>query len=125
MTEMAGGGVWLHAYGEAADALDTAPRFADAVGVSFSFLPFERLARTAFPKLRSLRRLRELHLEHTEIHSLHQLHSFACVPGVTTLRVSVEGNPVVTHAHFRSLIESDCNPVVTHAHFLSLCTPSA
>jgi hypothetical protein len=47
------------------------------------------------------------------------------VPGVTTLRVSVEGNPVVTHAHFRSLIESDCNPVVTHAHFLSLCTPSA
>jgi len=32
---------------------------------------------------------------------------------------------VVTHAHFRSLIESDCNPVVTHAHFLSLCTPSA
>ena len=36
MTEMAGGGVWLHAYGEAADALETAPRFADAVGVSYS-----------------------------------------------------------------------------------------
>ncbi|KOO35404.1 hypothetical protein Ctob_013118 [Chrysochromulina tobinii] len=38
MTEMAGGGVWLHAYGEAADALETAPRFADAVGLAAAFV---------------------------------------------------------------------------------------
>ena len=103
VTDLAAGGVWLAIYGDAADHIDKIPRTADAVGVSFAFYPFERMALRGVSRLR---RLREVHFEHTEIHSLHQLHSLGALPSLTALRIAEEGNPVVTHPYFRSLTTS-------------------
>ena len=103
VTDVAAGGVWLAVYGDAAETFDKTLRSENAVGVSFSYYPFERIASKSVPKLKKLRRLRELHFEHTEMHSLHQLHSLGQMPGLSALRISADGNPVVAHPHFRSL----------------------
>ena len=91
---------------QAADSIDKASRATDAVGVTFSFYPFDKIAAVALPKLRAMRRLRELHLEHNEIHELNQLLCFTCLPGLTALRISAEGNPIVAHPLFRSFATS-------------------
>ena len=106
VTEVAAGGVWLSVYGEAAETFDRLPRSNDAVGVSLSYFPFERICTKTISKLKKLRRLRELHFQHTEIHSLYQLHSLGQIPSISALRITSDGNPVVNHPHFRSLVIS-------------------
>jgi hypothetical protein len=106
VTEVAAAGVWLAVYGDAAEHFDKAPRSVDTVGASFAYHPFDRIAHHSIPKLKKLRRLRELHFDHTELHSLHQLHSLGLLPSLTALRISPEGNPVVAHPHFHSLVIS-------------------
>ena len=107
VTDVAASGVWLSVYGDAAENFDrTTSRVENAVGVSFSYYPFERIAKRSLPKLRKLRRLREVHFERTEIHSLYQLHSLGMLSGLTALRISADVNPVVAHPHFISLTVS-------------------
>ena len=103
VTDVTAGGVWLAMYGDAADHFDKIPRTSDAVGMSFAFYPFERIALRGVSRLRQLR---EVHFEHTEIHSLHQLHLLGALPSLTALQIAEDGNPVVTHPYFRSLTTS-------------------
>lgn len=107
VTDVAAAGVWLSVYGDAAENFDrTTARVENTVGVSFACYPFERIAKRSLPKLRKLRRLREVHFERTELHSLYQLHSLGVLSGLTALRISADGNPVVNHPHFSSLTVS-------------------
>lgn len=106
VTEGAAGGVWLRVYGDACDTLDSVSRLADAVGVRFSYVAFDKLVPVALPRLGRLRRLREVHLDETEIHSLQQLHALSCLSHITHLGIAERGNPVVRHPHFTSLVLS-------------------
>ena len=109
VTDVAAGGVWLVVYGDAADRFEKiAPRASDAVGVSFTYYPFEHIAKRAIGQLGKLRRLREVHFEQTDIASLHQLHSLNLLSdlGITHVKIVPDANPVVAHPYFRSFVTS-------------------
>jgi hypothetical protein len=123
------GGLRLCCYGDPGDALERIEATADATGVSFHFVHFDRILLHQLPRLREMPRLRHLSLCHNDLHSLAQLGALATLPRlaslqvargggvrvrgpkppdlpILTLQVSGDGNTVVLLPHFRALIVS-------------------